>query len=183
MPLPPEESRRILEYARRAAAHAVRTGSPDPAPPRDGPFARPGGLFVTLRRRADGGLRGCIGHLSSERPLGETLAEVARSAVLEDPRFPPVRPDELDGLAVEVSLLGEFTETGDPLRDLRVGVHGLRIRREGLGGILLPQVAAEHRLDGPAFLDAVCRKAGLPAGAWRDPAARVDLFTAEVLAE
>ncbi len=179
----PEDRRLVLDYARRAVDHAVRTGSPDPRPPADGPFSRTGGLFLTLKARRDGALRGCIGHLHSSRPLGETLAEVARASALEDPRFPPVRAEECAGLAVEVSILGQFVETRDPLRELRPGIHGLRIRLGERGGLLLPQVAAEHGLDGPAFLEAVCRKAGLPAGSWRDPAARVELFTAEVFGE
>jgi AmmeMemoRadiSam system protein A len=180
MAFAPAERAAILRYARSAVAHAVRERRPDPAPPADGPFACAGGLFVTLRRR-DGELRGCIGHLHSDGPLGRTLAEVALASALEDPRFPPVGPEELDGLAVEVSVLGEFVETRDAAAALRVGVHGLRIRHAGRSGLLLPQVATEHGMDGEQFLDAVCRKAGLPAGAWRDPEARIDFFTAEVL--
>jgi AmmeMemoRadiSam system protein A len=169
---------RILAFARRAVEHAVREGRPDPDPPAE--LTGPGGLFVTLKTR-DGSLRGCIGHLVSGGPLGRTIADVAFAAALKDPRFPPVRPEELPGLRIEVSLLGPFVPTRDPLRDLRVGVHGLRIRHAGRAGILLPQVAPEHGLDGPAFLEAVCAKAGLPAGAWRD--AEVELFTAEVIEE
>ena len=179
----PDERRRVIDYARRAVAHAVRTRRPDPSPPSDGPFAVPGAAFVTLKKRADGDLRGCIGHLLPEVPLGEELASVAVSAALEDPRFPPVREEELAGLSVEVSVIGAFVSTADPLRDLRVGVHGLRIREGGQSGLLLPQVAPEHGLDATGFLDAVCRKAGLPAGSWRRPTARVELFTAEVIGE
>jgi AmmeMemoRadiSam system protein A len=176
------DRRRILDYARRAVAHAVREGRPDPAPPADGIFARPAGLFVTLRSRPDGALRGCIGRLGASAPLGETLAAMAHSSAREDPRFPPVEAGELDGLDVEVSLLGEFRESADPLRDLRVGVHGLRLRRGDRSGILLPQVATEQGWDAAGFLEAVARKAGLGPGAWREPGARVDLFTAEVIA-
>ena len=181
MALSPDDRRRVLEFARAAVAHAVREGRPDPAPPSDGPFAVPGGLFVTLRRRRDRELRGCIGHLHADAPLGETLARVAVMSALEDPRFPPVRPEEIEGLEVEVSVLGPFVRTPDPLRDLRVGEHGLRIRLGARGGILLPQVATEGGLDGPAFLEALCRKARLAPGAWREAAAEVDLFTAEVI--
>ncbi len=173
----------MLDYARRAVEHAASTGRPEPRPPADGPFAAPGGLFVTLRRRADRALRGCIGHLHSERPRGETLAVVALASTLEDPRFPPVRPEEVAGLDLEISLLGPFLETRDPLGDLRVGVHGLRIRAGGRSGILLPQVATEDGMDATAFLEATCRKAGVAPGSWRLPEAQVDLFTAEVVAE
>ena len=159
----------------------MRAGRPDPAPPADGPFSAPGAAFVTLRVRSDGALRGCIGHLVAERPLGETLASVALAAALEDPRFPPVSESELEGLSVEVSVLGPFVPAADPLRDLRVGVHGILLREGGRSGLLLPQVATEHGMDGPAFLDAVCRKADLPSASWRNPGARVELFTAEVI--
>ena len=177
-----QDRRRLLDYARRAVEVAAATGRPDPAPPFEGPFAGSGGLFVTLKTRS-GDLRGCIGHLQSAEPLGRTLAVVAFSSAREDPRFPPVEPREIPDLRIEISLLGPFTATHNPASDLRIGVHGIRIALGGKAGLLLPQVATEHGLDGPAFLDASCRKAGLPAGAWRDPVARVELFTAEVFGE
>ncbi|MCK6480127.1 MAG: AmmeMemoRadiSam system protein A [Planctomycetes bacterium] len=171
----------MLACARACLRVALRTGAPDPSPPADGPLGRPAAAFVTLRRRSDGALRGCIGRLVPAAPLGATLAAMAAAAALEDPRFPPVREEEEPALSLEVSVLGPFAAAGDPERELRVGVHGLRVDLRGRSGLLLPQVAAEHGLDGPAFLDAACRKAGLPPGAWRDPSARVELFTAEVI--
>ncbi|HEU4395024.1 MAG TPA: AmmeMemoRadiSam system protein A [Planctomycetota bacterium] len=177
------ERRRVLEYARRALAVAVRDGRPDPAPPADGPLALPAAAFVTLRRRADGALRGCIGRLHAAEPLGAVIAAMAAAAALEDPRFDPVSSAEVDGLEVEVSILGPFVPSSDPARDLRVGIHGLRIRLGDRSGLLLPQVATEQGWGAAAFLEAVCRKADLHAGAWRDPAARVDLFEAEVIEE
>lgn len=175
----------ILAYACRAVAVAVRTGAPDPRPPAGPPFDLPGAPFVTLRRRSDGALRGCIGRTSAFEVLGRALASMAASAALEDPRFPPVQERELADLTVEVSLL-RFAGPGlgpsaDPLHDLRVGVHGIRIEHRGRSGLLLPQVAEEHGLDARGFLDALCRKAGLPAGSWAEPGASVGLFSAEVL--
>jgi AmmeMemoRadiSam system protein A len=183
MGLSPDDRGRVLAYARRAVAHAVLHGRPDPSPPLDGPFAAPAGLFVTLKARADGALRGCIGHLVADAPLGRVLARVALSTSREDPRFPPVDPGEVAGLRIEVSLLGPFVRSREPLRDLRPGMHGVRLRLGSRAGLLLPQVATEHGLDAGAFLEAACRKAGLPPDAWRDPAAEVDLFTAEVFGE
>ena len=87
----PDERRRVIDYARRAVAHAVRTRRPDPSPPSDGPFALPGAAFVTLKKRADGDLRGCIGHLLPEVSLGEELASVAVSAF---PRRPSMATPE-----------------------------------------------------------------------------------------
>ncbi len=175
----------ILAYASRAVAVAVRTGAPDPRPPADPPFDLPGAPFVTLRRRSDGALRGCIGRTLAFEVLGRALASMAASAALDDPRFPPVQERELADLTVEVSLL-RFTGPGlgpspEPLSALRVGVHGLRIEHRGRSGLLLPQVAEEHGLDARGFLDALCRKAGLSPGAWSEPGAVVSLFSAEVL--
>ncbi len=170
----------VLAYARRAVETAVRTGAPDPAPPSDGPFAAPASLFVTLRARG-GDLRGCIGNLDRGRPLGGALAAMAAAASREDPRFAPVRPEELAGLELEVSLLGPFVRSARPREEIAVGTHGVQLRLGGRSGLLLPQVALEHGLGPEGFLEAACRKAGLAPGAWREAGAEVWLFTAEVL--
>lgn len=179
-PLTAAEREALLAYARRAVERAVRAGRPDPDPPAGGPFARRDGAFVTLRRREGGELRGCMGRLPGS-PLGESLAAMAHAAAREDPRFPPVGEGELPGVSVEVSLLGPFAAAADPLSVLRVGVHGVRVRRGERGGLLLPQVGPEQGWDAAALLEAACRKAGLPPDAWREPGTGVELFTAEVL--
>jgi len=50
-----------------------------------------------------GDLRGCIGHVMNDRPLGEVIRQVAVSAARSDPRFPPVQLDELSALRIEIS--------------------------------------------------------------------------------
>jgi AmmeMemoRadiSam system protein A len=102
---------------------------------------------------------------------------MAEAVTHEDPRFPPVRPDELDGMEVEVSVLS-------PLRpvtpeEVVAGRDGLMLRRGRYAGLLLPQVATEYRMDREAFLDALCQKAMLPPGAWRDRAADLRSFTVQ----
>src|SRR5450830_58359 len=63
----------------------------------------PGASFVTLTE--NGELRGCIGSLAAWRPLLEDVRANAVAAATQDPRFPPMTPDELPAVAIEVSVL------------------------------------------------------------------------------
>ena len=67
--------------------------------------------------------------------------------------------------------------------EIEIGRHGLDVRRDGVRGLLLPQVAVEHRLDGERFLAETCRKAGLPGDAWRDAGTEIRAFEAEVFGD
>lgn len=141
----------------------------------------PRGAFVTIRRRADGELRGCIGQVEPSLP---TLAEVvawAAAAASRDPRFPEVVAAELPGLGLEVSVLSLLT----PIRPeaVEVGRHGLLVRCGGRSGLLLPQVATEYGWGRERFLEQTCRKAGLPASAWQRPDCQLVAFTATVFGE
>jgi hypothetical protein len=140
----------------------------------------PRGAFVTLSTLS-GDLRGCIGTILPVGPLDETVARMAVAAAAEDPRFSPVTLRELPGLRIEISAL-TVPEPADP--DLvEVGRHGLIVTRGSHKGLLLPQVASEWGWDRVQFLNQTCRKAGLPAGAWREPGTLVEWFEAEVWGE
>lgn len=143
-------------------------------------FLQQGGAFVTLRKQ--GQLRGCIGYMAAERPIYETVQEMAVSAATKDPRFPAVQAQELAQLTIEISLLSPMERVTDTNR-IVVGKHGLLIRRGWYQGVLLPQVAPEQGWDREAFLQGVCYKAGLPSDAWQDPNAELYWFTAEVFGE
>jgi AmmeMemoRadiSam system protein A len=137
--------------------------------------------FVTWKR--DGQLRGCIGSVERVRPLWADVEANAVHGLLGDPRFPPATADELPLLGLEISVLTPFEPVADPLRDVRIGVHGLLVERGPYRGLLLPQVPVEWGWDVPAFLAHSCRKAGLPADAWRDPRTTISTFMAEVFGE
>lgn len=122
------------------------------------------GTFVTLRT-ADGHLRGCIGRTWADQPVRAVVAEMAIAAGTRDPRFPPVGAAELERLDVEVSVLGAVEPCLPD--EVQVGRDGLVVEDGFRRGLLLPQVAVEQGWDRQEFLDATCRKAGLPAGAWR----------------
>lgn len=140
------------------------------------------GAFVTLEEGPV--LRGCIGRVSADRPLGEVVRSVAVSAARDDPRFPPVTMEELSHLRIEISVLSP-PQSADPISPERVivGRDGLVVRRGGAVGVLLPQVATELRLDAQGFLAAACRKAGLAPGDWREPEVHVSTFHADVFGE
>lgn len=140
-------------------------------------LSRTFGAFVTLTK--GGNLRGCIGNVVGDRPLWDTVWDMARAAAFDDPRFPPVAADEFDDLELEISILSPLTQCPDPTL-VEVGRHGLLITHMGHSGLLLPQVPVEWNWDREMFLAQTCNKAGLPPDAWKNPAATLFWFEAEV---
>jgi len=138
------------------------------------------GAFVTLNE--NGQLRGCIGYIVAEKPLYQTVEDVAISAAINDPRFPPVSKGELDKLEFEVSVLTPFRLITD-VNEIEVGKHGLFIVKGRNSGVLLPQVATSNKWDRNIFLEQVCIKAGLPMGSWKEKDADIYVFSAEVFGE
>ena len=180
MPSLSDEDRKIiLEFAFQGVREAVFHGRPPDNYPTHGIFGEARGLFVTLRRARK--LRGCIGIIEARTVLGENLARCAADAALHDPRFSRLRPEELEGLDIEVSLLSPI----HPIRaeDVEIGRHGLLVERGAQRGLLLPQVATEHLLDREQFLAETCAKAGLPREAWREAETRLYGFECEIVAE
>ena len=177
-PLSNEEKRFLLRLALTSLEAAVRGEVPLPPveiPPR---LRERGGAFVSLHKK--GLLRGCVGYVQAANPLYRTVLEVAAAAALHDPRFEPVRPEELPDLEVEISVLSPC-RTARP-EEIEVGVHGLMITSGPIRGLLLPQVAVEHHWSRERFLEETCRKAGLPLDAWQKDA-KIEVFTAEVFNE
>jgi uncharacterized protein (TIGR00296 family) len=214
------EQQALLQYARQGIIETVCSGDLPRVLRNDGVFAERRGVFVTLH--VLGRLRGCIGVVETPgdatepaqaiEHLGSSVIRCATSAALADPRFPPLRQEELSALQIEISLLS----SPQPIRpeQIEIGRHGLLVvsapsdrqdasphpfatnpssdresrlshaRPAGASpsaskagpfvkrGLLLPQVAVEHKFTVEEFLTETCRKAGLPADAWRSlPAA------------
>jgi len=110
------------------------------------------------------------------------VRDVAISAALSDPRFNAVGKEELDQLDYEISVLSPFRHVRD-VKEIEIGKHGLLIKRGDYAGLLLPQVAADYGWDRQTFLQQTCRKAGLPANAWKDEDSDIFWFTAFVFNE
>jgi len=166
----------LLELARQTVVASVE-GNALPRVPPMLELAWPRGVFVSLHR--GGELRGCLGHLEADIPVGEMTRRMAVASSRDDPRFPPVDVDELADLDVEVSVLSPFERISPG--DVVPGRDGLLIHRGARSGVLLPQVATEQGWDRGAFLRAVCQKAGLPPEAWKDPATELYAFRAQVV--
>lgn len=177
--LSPEEGKWLLRLAREAIDHAVRGKRPptinwERLPPR---LREPGTTFVTLYEQGD--LRGCIGGLEPRWPLAEDVRYHAIAAALEDPRFPPVAPEEVPNLEIEVSVLTplqplEYHTPEDLVQKLRPGVDGVLLEdpETGRRATFLPQVW--EKLPDPAvFLSHLCLKAGLSPDAWLNKPLRV----------
>ena len=168
----------LLGIAREAIVAFVR-GTPAHVPGAAEILAQPGGAFVTLHK--GGELRGCIGHIEPTEPLGEVVPRCAVAACSTDPRFPPLGPEELDVVDIEISLLGPLEPITGP-QDIVVGRDGLVVERGWQRGLLLPQVASEWHWNADAFLAHTCKKAGLPSDAW-EKGAKLWRFEAEVFGE
>jgi AmmeMemoRadiSam system protein A len=176
------QRKQLLEVARQSIASVLDGKTPNwSADQFDDTLRRPAGAFVTLRTRS-GDLRGCIGSIRAMEPLYKAVASSAVSAAFRDPRFSPVRAEELPSLELEISVMGPIEPVRDPA-EIEVGRDGLIISRGRDAGLLLPQVASEYGWDRQTLLDETCRKAGLAAGCWRLPETRVERFSAEVFSE
>lgn len=143
------------------------------------------GVFVTITERGE--LRGCIGLPYPMYPLKEGIVEAAISASTSDPRFPPVSPEELDEIRLEVTILTnpERLECLPEERPENIVIErdGLIIKGFGRSGLLLPQVATEYNMDPVEFLDHVCMKAGLPTGMWRSGDVEIMTFQGQIFTE
>jgi AmmeMemoRadiSam system protein A len=178
-PLSEADKHSLLALAREAIERAVREDQPPGAIPSQGVFSRRGRIFVTLR--CHGRLRGCIGTVEPPETLGHGIIRSAVSAALEDPRFRALDAGELPDLQIEISLLSP-PERIEP-DEFEIGRDGLLICRGESRGVLLPQVATEHGLTRATFLEETCRKAGLPASAWKEAGTEIYAFRCEVIAE
>jgi AmmeMemoRadiSam system protein A len=136
------------------------------------------GVFTSVYLHSQ--LRGCVGYVLAVSSVYSTVAQTARAAAFDDPRFPSVTLQETPDLKIELSLLSRPQIIQPEI--VEVGRHGLLISLAGHRGLLLPQVAVQHGWDRRTFLDQTCRKAGLPLDAWQN-GATIEAFTAEVFGD
>ncbi len=173
------ERRELLAYARESLRRLLTS---DTLPLPRGFGARlwqRQGVFVTLKKQ--GALRGCIGRIPPQAPLGPLVGGMAFSAALEDPRFRPVTASELEALSIEISVLTPPKRIARPA-EIVVGRDGVLLRKGANAAVYLPQVATEQGWGRDTMLDSLCEKAGLVAGCWR-AGAELAVFQAEVFHE
>ncbi|HSA35231.1 MAG TPA: TIGR00296 family protein, partial [Methanomassiliicoccales archaeon] len=181
-----QEGGMAVKLARRAIDAETRDLDVDRFDVPDG-FRRMSGAFVTLKTFPGDELRGCIGYPEPVFPLAEAILRAAQGAC-HDPRFPTLRPEELDQVVVEVSVLTPPMELKvDDRREVPkaivIGRDGLIMERGMYRGLLLPQVPVEWEWDVTTFLEQSCLKAGLPPDMWLDRKTRIFTFQAEIFHE
>ena len=162
----PELGSTLLQLARNAIA--AKFGLPATTPVDLPELHETGATFVTLSQ--NGELRGCIGTLEAWRPLLADVEANAGNAAFRDPRFAPLRADELLITRVEVSLLTPaetiaFSDEADALGQLRPAIDGVIFRAGCHRSTFLPQVW-EQLPEPNQFMAYLKQKAGLPADYW-----------------
>ncbi len=182
-----QEGELAVRLARKAIEECLKNGkkiNPDNLPP---VFRENRGVFVTLnKKKGRKELRGCIGRPYPVLPLGEAIIVSAINAARDDPRFNPVKPEEINDLVIEVTVLtvpkrikAKPTEFPDKII---IGRDGLIVVAGMSSGLLLPQVAVEHGFDSTEFLCQTCMKAGLMPDAWLN-GAEVYSFEGQIFEE
>ena len=159
--------------ARRSIEHALQTGR---ALPEDAfqaeateKMRKKMGCFVTLNRRSDGSLRGCIGEIEPYRPLYRSVTARAIDAAFRDPRFRPMSAAEWGDVEIEISALTPAHPVSS-WREIEIGRHGMTLSKNGRMAVFLPQVAPEQGWDLETTLSHLALKAGLRADDWREGA-------------
>lgn len=174
----------LLKIAWQSLRHGLRAGRPLEPELQSLPSAlsEPAACFVTLHK--NGLLRGCIGSMEARDPLAKAVAWSAFSAGFRDPRFPPLEPEELDELALEISVLSPMQEMTisseqDLLDSLRPEVDGLLLEEGGRHAVYLPSVW-EQLPEPTEFVRQLKRKGGWPADYWSS-AMRARRFQSEMI--
>lgn len=182
-PLTQKEWNLLFQIAKDAVYSAAHHQHPEPIdlaslPPT---LQADGASFVTLTK--SGQLRGCIGTLQAYQPLALDVQERAIEAAVEDPRFNPLRPDELPFIEIEISRLTEpiplhYDRPEDLPKALHQGVDGVILRDGYRRATFLPQVW-EELPDPEVFLSQLCLKMGASADLWRRKLLDVQIYHVE----
>ncbi|MFQ5711973.1 MAG: TIGR00296 family protein [Candidatus Geothermarchaeales archaeon] len=191
MRLSGEDGEFLVRLARRAAETYLNSRRVID-PPKETPshLRVKAGVFVTINNLTAEGktLRGCIGLPRPIKPLVEAVIESAINSAVRDPRFSPMRPEELKRVVFEVSVLTppELIEVDSPLEypeKIVIGRDGLIIEKGFLSGLLLPQVPVEYGWDAEEYLSHLCMKAGLTPDSWISKDVKVYRFEGVVFEE
>jgi len=168
----------LLHLARRSISYYLKTGEKmSIAPPEDEILKKKLAVFVTLNKK--GQLRGCIGQMVAQEALYKAVIDMSVSAAAHDYRFPPVKPEELDDINIEISILTPLKSVPS-WEDIVLGRDGVYIRKGYRSGVFLPQVADETGWTKEEFLSQLCyQKAGMPPDCYKDP--DIEIYTFQVV--
>lgn len=162
-----EQKQVLLAFARNTIRQYLETETTPLFRREDPVFQQKQGAFVTLKKHGE--LRGCIGQMSEDMPLYQTVGRMALSAALHDTRFSRLSLSELKDVEIEISVLTPYQRV-DSADRIQVGRDGVLLKRSGRSAVFLPQVAPEQGWNRDEMLDNLCRKAGLSSDCWRQGA-------------
>ena len=175
------QKKKLLEIARNSIQEYLKTGKKLEVIETDPVLFKENGAFVTLHEHGE--LKGCIGSLTGSQPLYLTIRDMAVESATGDPRFSPVILPELKNIEIEISVLSPM-ERVSSIDEIKMGTHGVLVKKGFNSGVFLPQVATETGWTKEEFLSNLCaHKAGLPASAWQDKSTEIYKFSAEVFSE
>lgn len=175
------QKKKLLEIARNTIEAYVTSGRRLNFNEDDQKLKEVRGAFVTLHTH--GKLRGCIGNIVGQKPLYETVRDMAIESAASDPRFPAVAKDELKDIEIEISVLSPLKKI-TTIDEFTLGIHGVLARRGLNQGVFLPQVATETGWTKEEFLANLCHhKAGLSPDGWKDSTTELFIFSAQVFSE
>ncbi len=178
-----EEKRILLSLARRTISGYLADKSIPAVEEESLPASLkiPTGAFVTLRKNHQ--LRGCIGNFFSEKPLYETVREMAIAAATMDSRFLPVSSDEMKSIEIEISVLTPLQRISS-IEEFRLGRDGIYMKKGNRSGTFLPQVAQETGWNLEEFLGHCARdKAGIGWEGWKEKDTELYTYQAFVFSE
>ncbi|MFH0986444.1 MAG: TIGR00296 family protein [Candidatus Micrarchaeota archaeon] len=180
-----EQGKTLLRIARGAIARAF--SHKEVEIPHEQWLKDKAGIFVTVHN-PDDSLRGCIGYTESVMSLRETVKNAAVQAAFHDPRFEPVKENEVDRLKIEITILTKpeeiiVSEPRELLKKVIIGRDGLIAKYGPYSGLLLPQVPVAENWDVETFLGQTCWKAGLDPSSWLDKKTKFFKFEGQIFAE
>jgi len=178
----------LVKLARNAISYYLENLVPMKAPPISYPkLKQKKGVFCTLLTYPEGKLRGCIGIIFPDKDLVSTTIEASCSAT-QDPRFEPLKKEELKNIVIELNILDELKriyvyEPRDYLNKIKIGEDGLYLRYHYYSALFLPQVPIEQKWNIKTYLSQLCIKAGLEQDAWINRAIKLYKFKTQIFAE
>ncbi|MCK4436444.1 AmmeMemoRadiSam system protein B [bacterium] len=179
-PLNETAQKELLRIARTSIESYVKEGKTAEFEVKEPVFQEKRGVFITITK--DGALRGCIGRHESDLPLYQTVAQMAVSAACRDPRFPPLRNEELSQIKIKVSVYLMSPTEIKSLEEFDVGKHGIIVEKGHHSATYLPEVATEQGWTKEETLSSLCQKAGLPPDAWRE-GTKFSIYATQVFGE
>lgn len=171
-----KEKEFLLQVARKSIDYYLKNGKIMDLQPGElvsEKLMKDGACFVSLHVKENHELRGCIGTLEAHIPLVLDVINNAVGSAFEDPRFYPLRREELDGIKISISILTEpkkveIKDGEDLLKKLVPNKHGLLVKKGWARATFLP-VVWEQLTKKEEFLEHLCMKAGLGKNEWKEP--------------